>query len=63
MFKWLKKISVVEDYNSYSDTYTISDCTYIEAYQGRHTGITYDEIYESLYYPSLEITGRYIIYA
>lgn len=39
---------VVEEYNSSTDRYTIADCTYIGTYQGRHTGITLDEIYNSL---------------
>lgn len=54
---------VVEEYSSYTDTYTISDCTYLNQYQGRHEGITVDEIYNSLYNPSAGVTGRYIIYA
>ncbi len=39
---------VVEEYNSATDRYTIADCTYIGTYQGRHTGVTLDEIYNSL---------------
>lgn len=54
---------VVEEYSTYTDTYTISDCTYLTRYQGRHEGITIDEIYNSLYNPSAGVTGRYIIYA
>lgn len=54
---------VVEDYNSYTNTFTIADCTYVSNYQGRHTGITLDEIYNSLYSLSNGVSGRYIIYA
>lgn len=54
---------VVEDYNSYSNTFTVCDCTYISDYQGRHTQITIDEIYNSLYNSADNVTGRYIIYA
>ena len=65
---------IVEDYNSYMNTYTVVDCTYVnynsnnDVYHGRHTGVTIDEIYNSLYYIDTSnaennITGRYIIYA
>lgn len=43
---------VVEAYNSYTDTFTISDCTYLEddniVLQGQHDDITLDEIYDSV---------------
>lgn len=54
---------VVEDYNSYSNTFTVADCTYLNEYQGSHGNITLDEIYDSLYSPSNGVSGRYIIYA
>ena len=52
---------VVEDYNSYTDTYTVVDCTYLEDYHGRHTQITIDEIYNSVKYSS-GASWRYVIH-
>lgn len=56
---------VVEDYNSYTDTYTVVDCTYLgdenNVYHGRHGQITIDEIYNSVKYVSGE-DWRYVIH-
>lgn len=54
---------VVEEYNTYTEKFTVSDCTYLSAYQGRHFDITIDEIYDSLYNTGNNVTGRYLIYA
>ena len=58
---------VVEGYDSRTDTFTVSDCTYVEynnnQYQGRHYNISMSEIYNCLKKPSGAIHNGYIIYA
>lgn len=58
---------VVEGYDSTTDTFTVSDCTYINynnnQYQGRHYNISMAEIYSCLQRPADNSLEGYIIYA
>ena len=55
---------VVEAYDKETDTFVICDCTYIDKkYQGRHYGITIEEIHKSLRsQPNPDMDG-WLIYA
>lgn len=54
---------VVEGYNSTTDTFTVSDCTYINQYQGRHYNVSVTEICDCLRKPTGATYNGYIIYA
>lgn len=58
---------VVEGYDSTTNTFTVSDCTYVNygnnQYQGRHYNVSMTEIYSCLQKPANAVYDGYIIYA